>query len=78
MIGEFVGDGVRLIDPGRITADVLKDTLAKTGLAAGPRPQGGQAQYYVSDTAEGFQASADLFLGEYRGGTCEQIAIDKY
>ena len=78
MIGEFVGDGVRLIDPGRITADVLKDTLAETGLAAGPRPQGGQARYYVSDTAEGFQASADLFLGEYRGGTCEQIAIDKY
>lgn len=78
MIGDFVGQQVRLIDPGKIAAHALQKTLETRGLTAGPRPEGGQAHFYVSDSTEGFKASADLFLGEYRGGSIEQIAIDKY
>ena len=38
----------------------------------------GQAHFYVSDTPDSFSQTADLFLGEYKGGPVEQIAIDKY
>ena len=34
--------------------------------------------FYVSDAPDGFVQTADLFLGEYKGGEVEQIAIDKY
>lgn len=78
MIGDFVGQQVRLIDPGKLAAHALKDALEARGLAAAPRPEGGRAHFYVSDSTEGFKESADLFLGEYRGGSIEQIAIDKY
>ena len=33
---------------------------------------------YVSDTPDSFAQTADLFLGEYKGGPVEQIAIDKF
>ena len=38
----------------------------------------GQAHFYVSDVPDSFVQTADLFLGEYKGGPVEQIAIDKY
>ena len=37
-----------------------------------------QAHFYVSDVPDSFVQTADLFLGEYKGGPVEQIAIDKY
>ena len=77
-IGDFVGDEVKLIDPGKITAHTLKQTLETAGMLAAPRPEGGSAQFYVSDSTAAFEAAADLFLGAYRGGKVEQIAIDKY
>ncbi|MBQ7859712.1 MAG: glutamate racemase [Faecalibacterium sp.] len=78
MIGDFVGDEVRLIDPGKITAHAVKAALQSQNLLATPRPEGGHASFFVSDSTEGFKASADLFLGEYKGGPVQQIAIDKY
>ena len=78
MIGDFVGDEVRLIDPGKITAHALKQELEAQGLLAAPRAAGGIARFYVSDSAAGFEEAANLFLGSYRGGTVEQIAIDQY
>ena len=77
-IGDFVGDEVTLIDPGKITAHALKRTLEESGLLADPRSTGGSARFYVSDSTAEFEAMADLFLGAYRGGRVEQIAIDKY
>ena len=40
--------------------------------------ENGQAHFYVSDVPDCFVQTADLFLGEYKGGPVEQIAIDKY
>ena len=40
--------------------------------------ENGQAHFYVSDVPDSFVQTADLFLGEYKGGPVEQIAIDKY
>ena len=62
----------------KITAHALKQELEAQGLLAPPRAKGGSARFYVSDSAAGFEEAANLFLGAYRGGTVEQIAIDQY
>ena len=76
MIGEYMGPAVTLIDPGRAAADDLDQLLAGKGLRAS-RERGG-TRFYVSDVPDSFIHTADLFLGEYRGGTAEQICIDQY
>ena len=76
MIGEFMGRDVALIDPGKAAAHRLERLLSERGLRADR--EAGQAHFYVSDTPDNFVQTADLFLGEYRGGPVEQIAIDKY
>ena len=76
MIGEFMGRNVVLVDPAKTAAHHLERILSELGLkAAHPA---GQAHFYVSDAPDGFVQTADLFLGEYKGGEVEQIAIDKY
>ena len=76
MLGEYMGPAVTLIDPGRAAADDLDQLLAGKGLRAS-RERGG-TRFYVSDVPDSFIHTADLFLGEYRGGTAEQICIDQY
>ena len=77
MIGAYMGPGVALIDPGQAAADDLGMLLAGKGLRSG-RTEGGRTRFFVSDVPDSFVRTADLFLGEYRGGTAEQICIDKY
>ena len=76
MIGEFMGPGVTLVDPAMTAAHHLERMLAERGLRADH--ENGQAHFYVSDVPDSFVQTADLFLGEYKGGPVEQIAIDKY
>ena len=76
MIGEFMGRNVVLVDPAKTAAHHLERTLSERGLRA-DHPAG-QAHFYVSDTPDSFAQTADLFLGEYKGGPVEQIAIDKF
>lgn len=76
MIADYMGREVALVDPAKAAAHHLERLLAERGLRAGRET--GQAHFYVSDVPEGFVQTADLFLGEYRGGPVEQIAIDKY
>lgn len=76
MVGEFMGEGVTLIDPAKTAAHHLERMLAERGLRADREV--GQAHFYVSDVPDSFVQTADLFLGEYRGGEVEQIAIEKY
>ena len=70
-----MGPDVALIDPGRETADAVKDALEQLELLNGT---GGTARYFVSDAVEQFRQVADLFLGEYAGGPVEQIPIETY
>lgn len=77
MIGEFVGDAVVLIDPGKVTACATGDALAAHGLQS-ERTAGGCVHYYVSDTPDTFAELEAMFLGEYAGGPVEQIAIESY
>lgn len=76
MIGEFMGRNLVLVDPAKTAAHHLERILSERGLKA-DHPAG-QAHFYVSDAPDGFVQTADLFLGEYKGGEVEQIAIDKY
>ena len=76
MIGEFMGRNVVLVDPAKTAAHHLERILSERGLKA-DHPAG-QAHFYVSDAPDGFVQTADLFLGEYKGGEVEQLAIDKY
>ena len=76
MIGDYMGREVALVDPAKAAAHHLERLLAERGLRAGRET--GQAHFYVSDVPDGFVQTADLFLGEYRGGPVEQIAIGKY
>ena len=77
MIGDFMGEDVALIDPGKVTAIETAAALEDLGLTSG-RKTGGRVRYYVSDTPEAFQELETLFLGEYAGGPVEQIAIETY
>ena len=76
MIGEFMGREVTLVDPAKTAAHHLERLLGERGLRA-DHPAG-EAHFYVSDVPDSFAQTADLFLGEYKGGTIEQIAIEKY
>ncbi len=75
MIGDFVGEEVRLIDPGKEAAIALASRLTPMGLENG-RTQGGTVHYYVSDTPDTFAELETLFLGQYAGGPVQQIAIE--
>ena len=77
MIGEFMGQKVTLVDPAKTAAHHLERMLSERGLKAAQEHEG-QAHFYVSDVPDSCVQTADLFLGEYKGGPVEQIAIDKY
>ena len=63
--------------PGQDGSHHLERMLSERGLRAAQENEG-QAHFYVSDVPDSFVQTADLFLGEYKGGPVEQIAIDKY
>ena len=77
MIGDFMGDSVTLIDPGKLTAIATARALEDLGLASGHR-DGGTVRFFVSDTPEGFDEQERLFMGDCAGGDVEQIAIENY
>ena len=77
MIGEFMGQSVTLVDPAKTAAHHLEQMLSERGLKAAQEHEG-QAHFYVSDVPDSFVQTADLFLGEYKGGPVEQIAIETY
>lgn len=76
MIGDFMGPQVALVDPGQTAAHTMEHILGERGLRAGNA--GGAVHYFVSDTPDSFIETADLFLGEYKGGSIQQIAIEQY
>ena len=65
------------MDPAKTAAHHLEQMLSERGLRAAQEHEG-QAHFYVSDVPDSFVQTADLFLGEYKGGPVDQIAIDKY
>ncbi len=76
-IREVVGRDVRLIDSGRETAIYAAKILKEKGLLNDSK-ETGSSEFFVSDTPEGFESVAGVFLGENVSHTVEQINIELY
>ena len=76
IISKIMGPQVTLINSGREAARALKalliqrDALAKDGL--------GDVSYFVSDTIDGFEDMASLFLRSNLKGMIQQVDIETY
>lgn len=75
-IAEYMGEGVKLIDPGAETAKYLKKKI--TGEMKHEKKNGGNYSYYVSDNVEGFEELGSIFLEREIIGQVEKIDIEKY
>lgn len=77
IIGEFMGDDVKLIDPGVEVSKYLKEEFDEDFLNDGDIDSE-QYQYYVSDGVEGFEELASTFLEKNINGKVKKIDIEKY
>lgn len=77
VIARTMGEGVALIEPGVEVARSLERILAERKLFA-DRTDPEQYQYFVSDTAEGFEELGSLFLNRNIHGKVKKIDIEKY
>ena len=75
-IREVMGPDVTLIDIGSEAAGAVKAAL-EAGDLLSSRAQG-SAEFYVSDSTSQFEQAAQLFLGQYAGGSVEHISIEEY
>ncbi len=76
VIAGILGSGVTLIDAGAESALATRTLL--TGRSALARRECGISQYYTSDSVEGFERLASLFLGEDITGQVKKIDISQY
>ncbi len=74
VIAEIMGD-IALIDPGAETAKMMRSFLREKDLLG--KVQGGSCQCCVTDSVEGFEHSAKLFLGENTPHSVERVTIDE-
>lgn len=76
-IQDFMGDGVKLIDSGYETAVYAAKVLEEKNLLNDDgKPK--TPSFYVSDTPEGFESVAGLFLGRNMEHSVTQIDIEQY
>lgn len=76
-ISSVMGEDLTLIDSGRETALYAKKVLAEKGLLNDSNEKG-RCEFYVSDTPEGFENVAGVFLGKDIEHSVEQINIELY
>lgn len=76
-IGDFMGEDVTLIDSGYETAVYAAKVLREHDLLTDSvEPK--QPEFFVSDTPEGFESVAGLFLGRDMENSVTQIDIEQY
>ncbi len=76
-IGEIMGSGVTLIDPGKVTAGFVQDYLKQNGLLCSEKTDG-QYRFFVSDCPDDFAELGSRFLQQEIPGGVEKIDIEKY
>lgn len=76
VIGKIMGPDVTLIDSGRESALALKKLLSEQDMLSDASQ--GDTSYFVSDTVDGFEKMASLFLRSNLKGMVQQINIEKY
>ncbi len=74
IIGEIMGSGVSLIDPGKVTASYVRDYLEKNNL----KGKGSAYKFFVSDYPDDFKRLATDFLQQEINEDIEKIDIEKY
>ena len=73
-----MGSEVTLIDSGMETAYYTKKVLKREGLLTGSTEQG-SCSFFVSDTPDGFEKVASVFLGrQIADNSIKQIDIEEY
>lgn len=75
-IQRIMGGDVKLVDAGAETAVAAQSQLAGRGLLCGR--ERGTAQYFVSDTVDGFAELGSVFLDKQIEGSVHKIDIEKY
>ena len=76
-ISDFMGSDVTLIDSGYETAVYAAKVLAEQNLLNSDQTPK-KPEFYVSDTPDGFESVAGLFLGRDMEHTVTQIDIEQY
>ena len=71
-----MGDEVKLIDTGAEAAIYAKKRLEENDMLC--NRQHGSAQYYVSDSVNGFSEWAGMFLDKKIDGAVHKIDIESY
>lgn len=75
-IQEYMGSDVTLINSGAEAAAEAKSRLMSQDALSDKRT--GTVKYYVSDSVDGFEKLAGMFLDKHIDGSVEKIDIDKY
>ncbi len=74
-ISEFMGSGVKLINPAKELSTVLKNYLVKNALE---NDFGGAHKYFVSDMTNSFESTAEKLMGtKISQENAEQVKIGK-
>jgi glutamate racemase len=71
IIGDIMGGGVTLINPGAETAVYVRELLEGKDMLG----SGGERSFYVTDDRAGFEKNAALFLGERFCGSAELVRL---
>ena len=75
-IGEFMGEGVTLINSGKEAAKSIYNYLSRNDLLSDN--QTGKCKYFVSDSVEGFETLGGIFMNCSINGDVTKIDIEKY
>ena len=75
LINDVIGYSAVLIDPGKETAHFVQNFLTTNNLLR-EEESPAVCQYFVSDSADQFTATASKFLGADLGGNVQQIEIE--
>jgi glutamate racemase len=74
VIGSYMGENVKLVNPGEETAKYVAKLLAQKNMLAEPGHRV-RRRYFVTDTVEGFEKAAALFLQRDVCGEVEKTDV---
>lgn len=74
IIGDILGDGVKLINSGEQAALRAAEYLKAEDMCA----VGGKRRYFVSDRAQSFASTASILLGSDIGNDVETVSLDSF
>ncbi len=74
-IGEFLGEDITLVNPGREAAKTVKSLLSESGSLS---QSGGSRKFYVSDSIKNFENYGSIFMKQSISGEVHKVDIENY